>query len=337
MTSAFPEFNERDTIKITPDGRVIGMPNMARIFRIRVATPEARKQIIEALKKLPNVLFAEPNGRAEVDVVPNDQYFPYQWSLQPGGGTGKIQAPEAWDIYRGSSNTIIAIIDKGVDSTHPDLTGKVFGHTIIYGYHGTHVAGIAAAKTNNSVGIAGVDWNAKILAKAFYDASESGDPYLYQIITEAVDEGANVLNCSWKLLPIGRYSTTVRLAFAYAYKQNRVAVASMGNTGPEENIVQYPASFGQGIIAVGATDMYDSVANFSTRGNAIDVSAPGVNILSTYGYGYYYDSGTSMAAPHVAGIASLLIGYAKDFLGITLANDDVENIIKLSANDINSV
>jgi len=335
VTPAFPNFDERDTLITTPEGQIIGMPNMAKIFKIRVPSSPSRVQVIEALKSLPNVLFAEPNGVAEVDVVPVDPYFSYQWSLQPGGGIGKIQAPEAWDIYKGSSASKIAVIDCGVDRTHPDLIGKVSGHTAVYAYHGTHVAGIASAKTNNINGIAGVNWNAQILAKAFNDGTENGDPFIYQIVTESVNEGANVLNDSWKLLPIGRYSTTVRIAFAYAYKMNRVAVATIGNTGPYQNIVQYPGSFGQGIIAVGATDNNDVVAYFSTRGNAIDVSAPGVNILSTYRNGvtfpdpdYEYADGTSMAAPYVSGIASLLKGYNPN-----LYNDDIENIIKLSADD----
>lgn len=336
ITSAFPKFDEKDTLITTKEGLKIGMPNMGKIFKLKVLDSSDRNRVIEELKKLPEVLFAEPNGLASVDVLPNDTYFSYQWSLQPGT---KIRAPEAWDIFQGNSSTKIAVIDEGVDGTHPDLSGKVSGHTAIYGYHGTHVAGIAAAKTNNSTGIAGVDWNAQIIAKAFNDGTSSGDPYIYQIVTEAVNEGSNILNNSWKLInndgSPGRYSTTVRMAFAYAYKQNRAAIATMGNTGNTTNTVQYPGSFGQGIIAVGATDQEDMRAGFSTYGNAIDVVAPGVSILSTYRSGnfplssdYHYASGTSMAAPIVSGIASLLKGYNPN-----LFNDDIENIIKLSADD----
>jgi subtilisin family serine protease len=342
ITSAFPDFNEADTLKMLADGQIIGLPNMAKIFRIRIPDGMARQNVIDSLKSLPNVLFAEPNGRVGVDVLPSDQYFAYQWSLQAAGGTGKICAPEAWDIFQGSSSMKIAIIDVGVDGTHPDLNGKVSGHTTLYGYHGTHVAGIAAAKTNNTIGIAGVDWNAQIIAKAFSDATESGDPYISQIINEAVNEGSHILNCSWKLLnddyTPGRYSTTVRIAFATAYKQNRVAAASMGNTGNTSNTVQYPASFGQGIIAVGSTNQSDIHSYFSTYGSAIDVAAPGEDILSTFRYGvtfidpnYEYESGTSMSTPYVSGIASLLKGYNLD-----LANDDIEHIIQLSADDVNS-
>ncbi|HOU17194.1 MAG TPA: S8 family serine peptidase [Candidatus Marinimicrobia bacterium] len=340
ITSAFPDFSESDTLIKTLEGRTVGLPNMAKIFRIQVPDDKARESVIDSLKKLPNVLFAEVNGRISVDLLPNDQNFSYQWEFQAGSSVGKICAPEAWDIFQGSSSIKIAIIDEGVDRTHPDLNGKVSGQTTVYGYHGTHVADTAAAQTNNNTGVAGVDWNAQILAKAFNDGTEDGDPYIYQIVTEAVNEGSHVLNNSWKLLnkngTPGRYSTTVRIAFAYAYKQNRIAVATIGNTGNTTNTVQYPGSFGQGIIAIGATDQSDVHANFSTYGSAIDVAAPGVSILSTFRNGvtfsdpnYEYISGTSMAAPHVTGIASLLKGYNS-----SLYNDDIEHIIQISADDI---
>ncbi len=127
----------------------------------------------------------------------------------------------------------------------------------------------------------------------------------------------------------GRYSTTVRQAFAYAYKANRTSVVSMGNhqlTYP--GVVGYPAGFGN-VISVGATDILDRIGNFSCQGSHIDVCAPGVNILSTIDGGYGNMSGTSMAAPHVSGIASLLKGFNPN-----LANDDIENIIKLSADNL---
>ncbi len=332
IISAFPDFKESDTIKISTDGEKVKLPNMSNIYKIKLSDKNLKETIIKDLQVLPEILFAESNGKAEIDVLPNDQYFSYQWYLQPGT---KIKAPEAWDIYTGSTQTKVAVIDEGVDATHPDLNGKVTGNTTIYGYHGTHVAGILGAKTNNTTGVSGVNWNTQILAKAFNDGSVNGDPYIYQIVAEAVNEGSHLLNNSWKLVPTGRYSTLVRMAFAYAYKMNRLAVASIGNTGPTVNTVQYPGSFGQGILSVGATDDGDNIADFSTRGSAIDVSAPGVSILSTFRNGitfsdpnYEYLSGTSMATPVVTGIASLLKGYNPN-----LYNDDIEQIIRISADD----
>ncbi len=119
VTPAFPNFNEADTLIITHDGKVISMPNMAKIFKVSVPANVVRDSVINALLKIPEVLFAEPNGTAEKLVIPNDPYFSHQWALQPGGGTGKIQAPEAWDIYTGNVNNIIGIIDSGIDEmTH---------------------------------------------------------------------------------------------------------------------------------------------------------------------------------------------------------------------------
>ncbi len=216
------------------------------------------------------------------------------------------------------------------------MSGKVSGDTG-YGWsgHGIHVAGIASAKTNNTTGIAGVDWSAQLHAQRIDNIDDAG---VYQAVVDAVNYNPNVyvLNNSWGLTnPQGqaRYSTMVESAFAYAYKMNRVAVAAMGNNNGSQT--QYPAGFGQGIIAVGATDQNDAHPGFSNTGNHIDVSAPGVSILSTYRNGnfpgdlnYHYNNGTSMAAPHVAGIASLLKGYNPN-----LYNDDIEQIIRISADD----
>lgn len=340
ITPAFPNFDEADTLKIASDGRQIGMPNMAKVFKIHIPDGISRKEAIDSLTKFREVLFAEPNGTVGFDVIPNDPNFVYQWGLKNGTTGRDIHATEAWDIFTGSANTKIAVIDQGVDGTHPDLAGKVTGSTTIYGYHGTAVAGVAAANGNNSIGIAGVNWNAQIIAKALSGTNESDDSFVYDQVVNSVNEGADVLTNSWKLLNSdgtpGRYSTTVRMAFAYAYKQNRVATASIGNTGNTTNTIQYPGSFGQGIIAVGAIDQNDVKADFSTYGSAIDVVAPGVEILSTYRGGIYFSDpnyeyldGTSFSTPAVAGVASLLKGYNPN-----LYNDDIERIIQLSADDI---
>ncbi len=338
---AFPNFLEADTLKLTASGKMIKIANMAKIFKIRVPSGIKRQQVIDSLKNVPEVLFADPNGMAAPQVIPNDPYFSYQWPLQPGGGAGRIQAPEAWDIYKGSANSIIGIIDWGIDGTHPDLSGKVAGDPVIDIYHGTHVAGIAAAKTNNSTGVAGVDWNAQLYSKNIETSDDAG---IYQKVVDAVNysSNVNVLNNSWVLINSDyspRYSTTVRLAFACVYKMDRVAVCANGNYQMLfPNQVYYPAGFGQGIIAVGATDFQGNIKDFSQVNNAIDVSAPGDLILSTYRNGTtFFDhnyeklSGTSMASPFVSGIASLLKGYNS-----SLSNDDIEQIIRISADDVNS-
>ncbi|MEW5843597.1 MAG: S8/S53 family peptidase [Bacteroidota bacterium] len=345
LVSAFPDFNEADTLKTTLEGRTVKLPNMAKIFKIHVPPGTARESVIDSLKKIPNVLFVEPNGTSVPLGDSNDQYYGYQWGLKNVQNgvrqQADIKAPEAWNVYTGSPSSIIGIIDYGVDGTHPDLSGKVSGDAQSTMYHGTHVAGIATAKTNNTTGVAGVDWNAQLLSKNIETSDDAG---IYQRIIDAVNYSlsVNVLNNSWALVQSQydlspRYSTTVRFAFAYLYKMNRVATCANGNYQLQyPNQTYYPAGFGQGIIAVGATDASDQIANFSQVNNAIDVSAPGVSILSTFRNGvtfsdpnYEYLSGTSMATPFVTGIASLIKGYNPN-----LYNDDIENIIQISADKV---
>ncbi len=169
ITSAFPNFRKSDTLTMTESRRAIKMPDMSRVFKIKMRSVQERDQMIEVLKKMPNVLFAEPNGISMPTIIPNDPSFGSQWALrntgQNGGTPGAdIKAAEAWDIYTGNPNHIIAIIDLGVDASHPDLIGKVLGDVGYSDRHGTLMAGSAAANTNNAVGIAGVDWQAKILS-----------------------------------------------------------------------------------------------------------------------------------------------------------------------------
>ena len=335
IMKAFPEFELADTLGFTPDGRPVYLCDLSEIYKIRLPEGVSRDSLIRDLTTLPEAVYAEPNGVAQpaAPVYPNDQLFEqgYQWNLYNYGQSGgtvdaDINAPEAWEIFTGSSGVKIGIIDGGVENWHEDLSGKVSGDGG-WGWdgHGFHVAGIAAAKTDNETGIAGVDWNVQIISQRIDNTDYEG---IYDAIMDAVNAGADVLNNSWGI----DYSTTVRLAFANAYKLNRVAVVAMGNHQGSQT--QYPAGFGQGIIAVGATDRLDERWSGSNTGNHIDVSAPGVYIMSCVpyqtGWGYYEPkSGTSMATPHVSGLASLLKGYNPD-----LYNDDIEQIVRISADTV---
>lgn len=336
---AFSHFNRADTLRILSDGRNVSQADLSKLYKIRLAKGENTKKIIEYLNNLPEVLYAEPDGIVQPCITPNDTHYNLrQWNMNNPLNPGRdIHAEAAWNIYTGNPDNIIAIVDGGVFTNHEDLNDKITGGDIGTGSdnwisHGTHVAGIAAAESNNGQGVSGVDWNARIHPQRI---DLGGDAETYQAIVDAVNYSPNVfvLNNSYGLMfaenTPGRYSTTVRQAVAYAYKNNRIFVASMGNhQNTHPGIVNYPAGY-PNTIAVGSTDRNDVIAGSSVHGAYIDVCAPGVGIYSTItGSAYDYMSGTSMAAPHVAGLASLLKGYKTN-----LANDDVMNIIRLSADD----
>jgi len=248
--------------------------------------------------------FAEPDGVAEAFVVPNDPYFGSQWGPQ------KVEAPAAWDTTTGSNTVRIAVLDTGISQSHPDLAGKVVAAQNftdsptaedLHG-HGTHVAGTAAAVTNNAVGVAGMDWNARLMnGKVLGDNGSGYYSWVASGITWAADNGAKVINMSLGG-PSG--SSTLQLAVDYAWSRGVVLACAAGNSGTTSP--SYPAYY-TNCIAVGATTQSDSRASFSNYGTWVDVGAPGVSILSTVpGGGYQSWSGTSMASPHVAGLAALV-------------------------------
>jgi thermitase len=263
---------------------------------------------IAYLETQPNVRYAEPNYFVYADdTYPSDTSFSLQYGLT------NIHAPQGWDWSTGAGWVTIAIVDSGVDYLHPDLAGKVLaGIDLVNGDsdamddngHGTHVAGIAAAATNNGEGISGVSWGAGILPVKVLNASGNGTYVnVANGIIWATDHGAQVINLS-----LGGASPSIVLedAVNYAYTRGVVQVGSTGNSGG--SLVLYPAHYAP-VIAVAATDASNIRAAFSNFGNQVDLSAPGDQIYSLYpGGGYGYRSGTSMAAPYVSGLAAILIG-----------------------------
>ncbi|MBI4286562.1 MAG: peptidase S8 [Chloroflexi bacterium] len=258
-----------------------------------------------------DVEFAEPDYVYQADFVPNDPYLSSQWAL------AKIQALEAWDITQGSSTVRIAVLDTGIDQNHEDLAAKIVANKNFtnsrtvddrYG-HGTHVAGIAAAITNNSKGVAGVGYNARLMnVKVLGDTGSGYISWIANGITWAANNGAKVINLS-----LGGYSAsdTLKNAIDYAWSKGVIIVAAAGNDNT--STLHYP-SYYVNTIAVAATGQTDAKASFSNYGDWVDIAAPGVSILATLpnhnnrigikNYGYL--SGTSMATPHVAGVAALL-------------------------------
>ncbi|HEY9899401.1 MAG TPA: S8 family peptidase [Pantanalinema sp.] len=272
---------------------------------------------ISKLKASGMVEYAEPNYvvRASdytVQAEVNDPMAKDQYTLD------KVQARQAWDLSMGSSKTVLAIVDTGVDHTHPDLAGRVLkGHDFVNNDddamddqgHGTHCAGIAAASANNSVGIAGIAPKVTILAVKVLSKSGSGSyEGVAQGIVYAADQGAQVISMS---LGGPTSSQAVEDAVKYAMSKGTVVVAAMGNDGRETK--SYPAAI-PGVIGVGSTDAADQKSNFSNMGSHISISAPGSNILSTLPMAanpigktqYGSLSGTSMACPAAAGLAALV-------------------------------
>jgi len=241
-------------------------------------------------------------------VYPNDSYYGYQWGLT------KVRAPEAWALSQGQG-VLIAILDTGTDYTHSDLSGKV-RTDIDYDFinndsdarddngHGTHVSGIAAAATNNGIGVAGMGWDASILPVKVLNNSGSGNSALLAAgIYYAADHGARVINMSLG----GPYScpSDLQAAVDYAYSRGVLLVAAAGNR-PRIIAPPFPANCTH-VLGVAATTSSDTLAGFSNSGNHVSVAAPGDDIYSTLqGGGYGYMDGTSMATPFVAGLAALV-------------------------------
>jgi len=281
----------------------------------------------------PQVEFAEPNfaiSKDQTDITPSDPRFSEQWAIkntgQGGGQFGSdINAIGAWGRTTGAQSTIVAVIDSGIDFTHPDLINNewtnpnptnddVHGWDYIadtaevkdvYG-HGTAVAGIIAAQGNNGAGVSGVMWRSSLMSLRVLDNSGSGDVgSAVEAIDYAVTHGAQVINLSWGTTA---NSMALKDAIQRAVRRNVVVVCSAGNDGQDiSQAPYYPASFNlRGLISVAGTDNYDRLAAWSNWG-PVTVAAPGVDILTTQiGGGYRNVSGTSAAAPLVSGIVGLI-------------------------------
>lgn len=275
-------------------------------------------------------------------VAPNDPRYSLQWNLR------KINALGAWRKTTGSASVTVAIIDSGVDLGHPELAGSVVpGYSCVPGTtapqddngHGTHVAGTVDAKGNNGLGVAGVAWNVRIMPVKVADwEGEAAVFCTAKGIEYAVNRGARVINLS--LGGTGR-STAEEQAVNYALQQGAVVVAAAGNEGDQKNLPSYPAAF-PGVLAVAATGSDDERASYSNYGSYVQIAAPGGTygrdgILSTcwreascqYRDGYTYHNGTSMASPHVAGLAALILSAKPELSGAQVAD-----IIKRSAVDL---
>lgn len=323
-------------------GKMSAAPEAKSVDLVQLAEDQSVDDAVAEYSQREDVLYAEPNYIYFPSVVPNDSQFSAQWGLSNLSDTD-INGPEAWDITTGSDEIVIGVIDTGVDYTHPDLIDNMWvnpdeipGNGIdddnngwvddIHGIdtfnddgdpmdddnHGTHVAGIIAAKSNNGVGIAGTSWNTKIIACKFMntDGGNTLDAVrCLEYFRDLKARGVNIVatNNSWG----GDWnSTTLRNAIADQQDSNILFVTSANNDGRNIDLVpSYPASYDlPNLVAVAAYDDDGRLAGFSNYGRStVDLGAPGASILSTLiGGSYGFFDGTSMATPYVAGAVALL-------------------------------
>ncbi|TAK21275.1 MAG: hypothetical protein EPO26_15195 [Chloroflexota bacterium] len=310
----------------------------------RVA-PGAERASAAALNARPGTR-AAPNYIRRAQVTPGDPFYAQQWALT------RIEAPSAWDIQRGVASVTIAVLDSGADLGHPDLAGKLLAGENTLGAgsaacpttttaaddhssaHGTHVAGIAGASTDDGAGVASLAWRPMILPIKVLDCQGVGDDaQIVAGIDRAIARGAQVINLS-----VGGpgQSSVLDAGIERAWRAGIIIVAAAGNQGTTTPF--YPAASPHA-LAVGATDASDRLLPISNHGWWLGVVAPGSAILSTYrrdldgwdvALGYQRKTGTSMASPHVAALAALLIssfpGHGPDRIGgiIRAAADRIE-------------
>lgn len=299
---------------------------------------------LSELKKNPMIEIAEPNYIYRPVLVPNDARFDDLWGMvnnQKVGGAD-IDADLAWDITTGSSDIVVAVIDSGVDYGHEDLKNNMWVNEAekngqpgvdddgngfiddIYGYdfanndgdpmddndHGSHCAGTIGGEGDNGIGVTGVNWQVRIMALKFLTASGGGTlEAAIKSIDYAVQMGANVLSNSWGG---GGYSENLKQAIQRAEQAGVLFVAAAGNEARNnDSTASYPANYEvDNVISVAAIDNNGQLANFSNYGKSkVHIAAPGVDILSSIPGGYEEFSGTSMATPHVSGVAALLLAH----------------------------
>jgi len=325
-------------LKRAPKG--LSAPDLSRIYIIKLdCEPEqSLQEIVQAYQNNPNVEYAELNYIVTIDFTADDPFYHSQWSLQT------IDAPEAWDISTGSSQIVVAVVDTGVDYSHRDLqpnmwvneaelngikgqdddrngyVDDIYGYNFIYNNsdpaddhgHGTHCAGIIAAAGNNALDIAGICWSAKIMALKFLGLRGEGTTAdVVLALHYAVENGADIISNSWGN---NNESNVLRDAIDYAHSQGVILVAAAGNDNSDSP--HYPAGY-EHVISVAATDTDDNKWALSNYGDWVDIAAPGVDILSLRAEGTFQGvshnpstavlSGTSMAAPHIAGACALLL------------------------------
>ncbi|MFH1146976.1 MAG: S8 family peptidase [Pseudomonadota bacterium] len=336
---------------------VFSVGTLSGCRRLRIPAGRTVQEMVKTYNNDPAVEYAEPNYIASAFVLPNDAYYRYQWNMKA------INMESAWDIEPGGDpGIVVAVVDTGVAYENygnyaqaPDLANTSFvpGYDFVnednhpnddHG-HGTHVTGTIAQSTNNGIGVTGVAFQTSIMPVKVLNSAGSGT---YADIAEgicyAARNGANVINMSFGG---SAPSITLENALAYAYNCGAVLVCAAGNQYDKGNAPSYPAAYDAYCIAVGATTCGGNRAKYSNTGQYLDLAAPGGDLSldenkdgyvdgilqQTFGsdpkvFSYWFYQGTSMAAPHVAGVAALILSRNPDLLP-----DEVKTILQATAED----
>jgi serine protease len=341
--------------------RIVGTSNTADCYLLRVAADSAPTAMVEALASCPEVEYAELDYYAYATFIPDDEFFAFQWNLG-NAVNGGVGMEGAWDLQRGDPNVVVAVLDTGVAYEDfgpfrqaPDLAGTPFvpgfdfinddAHPNDDQGHGTHVAGTIAQSTDNELGVAGVAFGCSIMPVKVLDADGAGSHFtIAQGIVFAVENGARVINLS---LGGPGQSQTLRDAIALAHRQGVTVVCAAGNDFFNGNPPAFPAAYDDICIAVGAVRFDLTRARYSNTGGYVDVVAPGGDILVDQNgdgfvdgivqqtftdavdeFAFWFFQGTSMAAPHVSGLAALVASR-----GVTRP-DEIREAIEATARDL---
>jgi subtilisin family serine protease len=346
-----------DVVQDIPDGELQRPPSPSGRMVCRIAEEADPVEVASKLNERDDVEWAEPDVVDHAAVTPSDTRFGEQWGLT------KMNAPAAWDLETGSPSVLIGIIDSGISMSaagaldHPDLDASryILGTDFVDGGtprdlngHGTHVAGIAAAESNNAQGVAGTNWGSKVYICRTLAANGNGSSADFadaveEIVDFAVSQSMKaVINYSGGGAP----NQTKRDACQYAHDRGMILCAATGNdnAGP----VIFPAGYSvdfDGVIAVGSTDSNDTVSSFSNVGPEVTVVAPGRGILSTMptysvtipaALNYDELDGTSMATPYVSGVVALMWSRHPGFTNTRIRECLTTTAVKLGSGDFNN-
>jgi subtilisin family serine protease len=364
IKKVIPNFENKDL-----KGKTASESGLDRIYTIEFNADKDINSMIDEYSKDRDIEYAEPDYLVSTQLEPNDPYYSSSGSWGQDypdlWGIKKINSNIAWDISTGANTVVVAVIDTGIDYNHSDLAANIWTNADevpnngvdddnngyiddYYGYdfynydgdpiddhaHGTHCSGTIGGVGNNNLGVVGVNWNVKLMAAKFLSSGGSG--YISDAVEATyytVNNGARVLSNSWGG---GGRSAPMQTAIDYAYSNNVVFVAAAGNSNSDA--YNYTPAGLNHVMTIAATDYQDNKASFSSWGDVVEFAAPGVDILSLKAQGgscsvvgghYCRMSGTSMATPHAAGLAALIVSANPDF-----TPDQVQAAMQNGADDL---